>query len=295
MSPTTKEDTMRQFLDKMEADLKIGGYSEGTQRIYLYYAKKYAAYFNRSPEKMGDDEVREFLLHLVTIQKVSRSTLKQARAALMFLYSVTLHRPMVVEWLPTIRKETRLPIILSRSEVALFLKEVRRTKYHAVLTTMYAGGLRIGEACCLRPENIDSKRHVITVRGKGNKERYTMLSPHLLHCLRDYWRRERPSREGWLFPGRTEAGHVGRETVRNVFYKVIRAVGITKKVTPHSLRHSFATHLIESGVDVTVVQALLGHSSILTTQIYTHVSVEQVASTRSPLDLLYIKTPRVLG
>lgn len=122
-----------------------------------------------------------------------------------------------------------------------------------------------------------------------------MLSVRLLDCLRDYWRQERPARDGWLFPGNTRAGHTSPETVRNVFHKVIDAVGITKKVTPHSLRHCFATHLIESGTDVTVVQALLGHSSILTTQIYTHVSVEQIASTRSPFDLLGTKSARVLG
>ncbi len=279
---------MGQLREKMEADLKIGGYSEGTQRIYLYYAKKYAAYFQRSPEEMGEDEVREFLLHLVTEQTVSRSTLKQVRAALKFLYGVTLNRPVEVEWLPTIRKQRRLPVILSSTEVVSFLTAVQATKYRAVLTSIYAGGLRISEACRLLPGDIDSDRKVITVRGKGDKERYTMLSARLLDCLRDYWKQERPRRDGWLFPGGTKAGHASPETIRNVFHKVVTAVGITKKVTPHSLRHSFATHLIESGVDVTVVQALLGHSSILTTQIYTHVSVEQIASTRSPLDLLDI-------
>lgn len=279
---------MGQLRDKMEADLKIGGYSEETQRIYLYYAKKYAAYFQRSPEEMGEDEVREFLLHLVTEELVSRNTLKQVRAAVKFLYSVTLHRPVEVDWLPTIRKQKRLPVILSSTEVASFLTAIQATKYRAVLTAIYAGGLRISEACRLRPGDIDSKRKVITIRGKGDKERYTMLSSRLLDCLRDYWRRERPSRDGWLFPGGTKAGHASPDTIRTVFHKVIAGVGITKKVTPHSLRHSFATHLIESGVDVTVVQALLGHSSILTTQIYTHISVEQIASTRSPLDLLDI-------
>jgi len=279
---------MGQLRDKMEADLKLGRYSEATQRIYLYYAKKYAAHFHRSPEEMGEDEVREFLLYLVTEQKISRNTFKQARAAVKFLYSVTLHRPVEVEWLPAIRKQKRLPVILSSSEVASFLKAVQKTKYHALLTTIYAGGLRISEACRLRSSDIDSKRKVITVHGKGDKERYTMLSSHLLECLRDYWRRERPSRDGWLFPGGTKEGHASPETIRRVFHKVVAAAGITKKVTPHSLRHSFATHLIESGVDVTVVQALLGHDSLSTTQIYTHVSVEQIASTRSPLDLLDI-------
>ncbi len=286
---------MGQLREKMEADLKIGGYSEGTQRIYLYYAKKYAAYFQRSPSEMGADEVRKFLLHFVDEQAASRSTIKQVRAALKFLYAVTLNRPVEVEWLPVPRKQKRLPVILSGTEVATFLDGVKRIKYRVILTTIYASGMRISEACRLRPTDIDSKRMVITVRGKGDKERYTMLSTRLLDCLRDYWRQERPARDGWLFPGGTEAGHASKATTRIVFHKVIDSVGITKKVTPHSLRHSFATHLIESGVDVTVVQALLGHNSILTTQIYTHVSTEQIASTRSPLDLLGTKPARVFG
>ena len=286
---------MGQLREKMKADLKIGCYSQSTQRIYLYYAHKYAAYFKRSPAKIGADEVRRFLLHLVEERAVSRSTLKQVRAALKFLYVVTLNRPVEVEWLPTTRKQRYLPVILSGTEVASFLAAIRGEKYRAVLTTIYAGGLRISEACRLRPGDIDSKRMVITIRGKGGKERLTMLSARLLACLRNYWKQERPARDGWLFPGRTKEGHASPETTRKVFHKVIAAAGITKKVTPHTLRHSFATHLIESGVDVTVVQALLGHSSILTTQIYTHVSTEQIASTRSPYDLLGTPAARPLG
>ena len=286
---------MGQLREKMEADLKIGGYSEGTQRIYIYYAQKYADYFDGSPAKLGADEVRRFLLHFVEERGVSKSTLKQVRAALKFLYTVTLNRPVEVEWLPPMRNQKRLPVILSGTEVASFLAAIRREKYRAVLTTIYAGGLRISEACRLCPRDIDSRRMVITVRGKGDKERQTMLSKRLLACLRDYWRQERPNKDGWLFPGGTKAGHASAETTRRVFHKVVAAVGIDKKVTPHSLRHAFATHLIESGTDVTVVQALLGHSSILTTQIYTHVSMEQIASTRSPYDLLGTPAARPLG
>ncbi len=286
---------MGQLREKMEADLKIGGYSEGTRRIYLYYAEKFAAHFRRSPAEMGAEEVRRFLLYQVEERALSRSTLKQVRAALKFLYTVTLNRPVVVAWLPPARKQRRQPVILSGSEVASFLDAVRKEKYRAVLTTIYAAGLRISEACCLRPGDIDSKRMVITVRGKGDKERLTMLSDRLLACLRGYWRRERPAGDGWLFPGGTKAGHASPVTTRKVFHKAAAAVGITKKVTPHSLRHSFATHLIESGTDVTVVQVLLGHRSILTTQIYTHVSADQIASTRSPYDLLGTPAARSLG
>jgi integrase/recombinase XerD len=286
---------MGQLRDKMEADLKIGGYSLSTQSIYLFYAQMFASHFNRSPVKMGADEVREFLLYFVNDRVCSRSTLKQVRAALMFLYSVTLNRPVEVEWLPVPREQKRLPVVLSGTEVSSFLAAVHMEKYRAILTATYAGGLRISEACRLRPSDIDSKRMVITVRGKGGKERQTMLSVRLLDCLREYWEHARPARDGWLFPGSTKAGHASPKTSRNVFHKAVGAAGITKKVTPHSLRHSFATHLLESGVDVTVVQALLGHSSLLTTLIYTHVSVEQIARTRSPYDLLGTPAGQVFG
>ena len=286
---------MGQLREKMEADLKIGGYSQSTQRIYIYYAQRYADYFGGSVSRTGADEVRRFLLHCVEKRKVSMSTLKQVRAALKFLYAVTLNRPVEVEWLPPIRDRKRLPVILSGTEVASFLAAIRQEKYRAILTTIYAGGLRISEACHLRPGDIDSKRMVITIRGKGGKERLTMLSARLLACLRGYWKRERPAKDGWLFSGDTRAGHASPETTRKIFHKVIAAVGITKKATPHTLRHAFSTHLIESGTDVTVVQALLGHSSILTTQIYTHVSTEQIARTRSPYDLLDTPAARLLG
>ena len=285
---------MGQLREKMEADLKIGRYSEKTQQIYVYYAQKFADYFEKSPAKMGADEVRQFLLYYVEERKVSRSTLKQTRAALKFLYAVTLNRPIEVEWLPVPRQEKRLPVVLSGTEVFAILNAIRKPKYHAILTTVYAGGLRISEACCLHPTDIDSKRMVITIRGKGDKERLTMLSGRLLCYLRAYWRSERPRGE-WLFPGFTKAGHASPKTVWGVFHNVINDVGITKKVSPHSLRHAFATHLIESGVDVTVVQALLGHNSILTTQIYTHVSMGQIASTPSPLDILGTPAAHIFG
>lgn len=286
---------MGELREKMEADLKIGRYSESTRKVYLSYAQKYVDYFdNCSPCKMGADEVRRFLLHCVEERKFSMSALKQARAAVKFLYAVTLNRPVEVEWLPVPRQEKRLPVVLSGTEVAALLKGIRKLKYRAIFTTCYAGGLRSSEVCCLRPTDIDSKRMVITVRGKGDKVRQTMLSGRLLCCLRDYWRSECPKGD-WLFPGSTKAGHASPKSAWRVFHNVIDEIGITKKVSPHSLRHAFATHLIESGADISVVQALLGHNSIVTTQIYTHVSVAKIANTRSPFDMLGTKSARILG
>lgn len=285
---------MGQLHDRMEADLKIGGYSPSTRKIYLLYARKFARHFMRSPAKMGADEVRQFLVHLLEQIRVSRSTMRQARSALRFLYMVTLNRPVEVEWLPTPRRQKHLPQVLSGSEVATLLDTVRRVKYRMIFSAMYGAGLRISEACRLRPEDIDSKRMVIRVIGKGGKERTTLLSLRLLHELRAYWRRARPS-GAWLFPGASHAGHASTDTTRKVFHKAKEAAGITKRVTPHVLRHSFATHLIDTGVDVTVVQALLGHSSLQTTGIYTHTSVQVIARTRSPLDLLGSPDSAILG
>ena len=285
---------MGQLRDQMEADLKIAGYSLSTRTTYLFYARKFAAYFMRSPAEMGADEVRQFLLHLIEERKASRETIRQVRAALRFLYAVTLDRPVEVEWVPVPRRQKRLPVILSGTEVVALLDAVRGPHYRAILMTMYAAGLRISEACRLRREQIDSKRGAIRIPGKGGTERYTLLSDRLLAHLRDYWRHAQPPGD-WLFPGRTRDGHVSKETTRKVFRQAVLAAGITKKVTPHSLRRSFATHLIDTGTDVTVVQALLGHRSLRATQVYVHTSVEQIARARSPLDLIGTPDGRILG
>lgn len=287
---------MGQLYDRMEADLKIGRYRASTRKIYLLYARKFAEHFWRSPAEMGADQVREFLLHLIEHQRASRETIRQVRSALRFLYAVTLNRPTEVNWLPVPRKEKRLPVVLSGSEVAALFTAVRQVWCRTLLMTMYAGGLRIGEACHLLPQEIDSKRMLIRVRrGKGGADRYTLLSQHLLHCLRDYWRHHRPNLNGYLFPAATQLGHACPETVRKVFRKALVDANIKKRVTPHVLRHCFATHLLECGVDVTVVQALLGHRSLRTTENYTHISTEHIATVRSPLDVLGTPDSKILG
>lgn len=286
---------MGQLRDRMQADLKIGGYSPSTQKVYLLYARQFAAHFMRSPAEMGADEVRQFLLHRLEERKISRETLRQVRSALRFLYGVTLNRPIEVEWLPPPRRQKPLPVVLSGSEVLALLEAVQLLNHRAILMSMYGGGLRISEACRLRVEDIDSKRMLIHIRnGKGAIDRYTFLAERLLHDLRDYWRHTRPS-SGWMFPGRTASRHLSTESVRKVFRKATVAAGIKKAVTPHVLRHSFATHLLESGTDVTVVQAVLGHRSLRTTEVYTHISLEHIARTRSPLDVLGTPTASILG
>jgi len=284
---------MGQLRDRMEADLDLGGYSPCTRKIYVLYAAQFAKHFHRSPDDMGENEIKAFLLHLVEVRQVSRETYRQARAALAFLYGVTLKRPVEMEHLPVRRHPRRLPIVLSGTEVALLFEAVRNDKYRMILMAMYGAGLRIREACELRPESIDARRRLLRIRGKGQRERYTLLSDRLLQELRAYWRRQRP--DGWLFPGRRFQLPLTGDAVRLVFKRALKTAGIRKDVTPHVLRHSFATHLLETGTDISVVQALLGHGSLRSTATYAHVRVANAANLRSPLDLLGTPAGRVLG
>jgi integrase/recombinase XerD len=291
----SKENAMGQLRDRMEEDLKLGGYSPSTRKIYLLYSRLFSKYHMRSPAEMGEKEIREYLLHLVEERGVSRETYRQVRAALTFLYAVTLRRAVEVAHLPVRRKQHRLPVVLSGTEVSTLLEAITSLKYQSVIMAIYAGGLRISEACKLRPEEIDSKRMVIHVRaGKGGRDRYTVLSTRLLVSLRAYWRACCPTGD-WLFPGQDVEKHVCPETVRTVFKKALASSGIKKDVTPHTLRHCFATHLIEIGTDVTVIQALLGHGSIRATEVYTHISLDLIARTPSPLDILDTPAASVMG
>ena len=280
--------------DQMDADLRIGNYSPSTGERYLYYATQFAAFHKRSPEKMGRDEVREWLLHLIEGKGYSASSVKIARAAVLFLYRVTLGRELELASIPVPRQGRRIPVVLSGREVQHLLDQVEKPKYRAIMMAMYGGGLRISEACGLRPEHIDSKRMLICFCGKGDKERCTLLSQRLLECLRDYWRHERPD-NGWMFPGRGKQGHISRKTVHDVFVKVVKSADFTKRVTPHTLRHSYATHLQELGVPLTVIQKLLGHSQMRTTEIYVHTSRGLLARTQSPLDVLGTPAAKILG
>jgi len=192
------------------------------------------------------------------------------------------------------RRDHRLPVVLSGTEVARIFAAIESVKYRTLLMALYAGGLRISEGCNLLPTDIDSKRMLIHVRaGKGGRDRYTILSQRLLEQLRDYYRQERP--ETWLFPGGTKAGTVSDNTVRKAFKQAREAAGVKKLATPHALRHSFATHLLECGVDITVIRTLLGHGSLRATECYTRVSLQHLRRVRSPLDVLGTLDGAVLG
>lgn len=277
---------MGQLRDRMEQDLILRGLRPGTRRIYLLYCARFAAFFKRSPEQLGEREIRQFLLHHIQVLQRSHDSYRQVRAALKFLYTVTLKRPWEVEHIPVPKRpHPRLPQVLNAQELTALFDALQSPKYRAVLMTCYAAGLRISEACRLRVADIDSQRMVLRVRdGKGGKERLTVLSPRLLALLRRYWLIDKPPE--WLFAGQDPAQPVTPDAVRTVFRLACRKAGLEKHCTPHSLRHSFATHLLDAGTDLVLIQALLGHESIQTTSRYTHVSTERLQQTASPLDRL---------
>jgi len=272
--------------DKMETDLKLRNYRPATQAQYLRCAERFAKHYWRSPEDLGAEEVRCYLVHLGEVRGLTAATRKVHCAALKFLYEVTLDRPEVVSSLGWPRVRSKLPVVLSPTDVERLLDHVASIKYRAVTAVLYGAGLRISEACRLEVGDVLSDRRLLRVRdGKGGRDRYTMLSDQLLQSLRKYWRVEQPPGPH-LFPGARPGSAVRPESVRNALAKAAKQAKIRKRVTPHILRHSFATHLHESGVDIRTIQVLLGHRSIRTTQLYSQVSGRVIARTPSPLDRL---------
>jgi site-specific recombinase XerD len=269
----------------MEEDRKLKNYAPATRAEYLRCAKRFAAYHMRSPAELGEREIRDFLLALA-FEHASPETLKMHVAGLKFLYGTTLRRPEEIVALPRPKVPHRLPDILSDTEVDALLGAVEPLLHRAVVMTAYGTGLRIGEACSLHAADVDSRRQLIHVRdGKRARDRYVPLPERLLAFLREYWRQVRPSAP-WLFPGHKPGRPITPHAVRDALARGIRKAGIHKRVTLHSLRHSYATHLLEGGTDIRVIQALLGHASIRSTMRYAQVSRARLAKTKSPLDLL---------
>lgn len=281
-----------QTRDKMASELDLRNYAKSTKDCYLRSAKNFIKHFMQPAEQLGEDEIRTYLLQRMATVKTS--TLRVELAAIRFLYDITLDRPEVVARIPWPKKDTPLPDILSGSEVILLLAAVKSQKHRTILTCAYGAGLRISEACSLRHDDIDSKRMLIKIRNtKGGKDRYVMLADNLLHGLREYFRSVRPPRP-WLFPGHHN-GHIGPNAVRKALRKALKEVSLKKHVTPHTFRHAFATHLLETGTDIRTIQVLLGHGSIRSTQLYTRVSSAHVARTKSPLDNLGTEEGKILG
>jgi integrase/recombinase XerD len=278
--------TLRQQLIQ---ELVLRGYSPKTQEAYVSAVYQLAKYYRRSPDQVSDSEIKDYLFHLAVNKKLSASSRNQATSGLRFFYAHVLLRPVeqVGRVLPRPRQEIHRPQVFAIAELErLFTVGCIHPRHRAFLMTVYGAGLRLNEACHLKAEHIDSARQQIrVVQGKGNKDRYTLLSPRLLQELRGYWKWCRP--QEWLFPSsRDPHKPMLDDTAQRIFYKAVERAGLPNKGGIHSLRHSFATHLLEAGVEITAVQRLLGHSRLSTTAGYLHVRQERLAQIVGPLQLL---------
>ena len=269
---------------RMIEDMKVRNLSPVTQRCYVHAVAKFARYFNRSPDRLGLTDVRTYQIHLAS-SGMSWAGCNVAVCALRFFYGVTLGRSAMVERIPYARKRRQLPVILSADEVVQFLAAVPNLKHRTALMTAYAAGLRVSEVVRLRIADIDSGRMLIRVEpGKGGRDRYVMLSPQLLGMLRGYWRETRPAH--WLFPGHDESRPLDASVLQWACRTARTAAKLGKPVTVHTLRHSFATHLLEAGTDIRTIQVLLGHHDLSTTARYTQVATTTIGNTASPFDRL---------
>jgi integrase/recombinase XerD len=281
---------MGKLRDRMIEEIQLRGYAKGTCTNYVRCVRAFVAYHRRPPEEMGEGEIRQFLMYLYEEKKLGAATRGTHVAAIKFLYEVVLGRPEVVCRIPSPKVGTKLPDILSGSEVVRLLDAIESTKIRAVVMTTYGAGLRISEVCALHVTDIDSRRMVIKVReGKGRRDRYVLLPERVLFMLRRYWVVERPARP-WLFPGRKPGTCISGRSVRQHLSAAAKVAQVHKRVSPHVLRHTFATHLLELGTDLRVIQMLLGHKSIATTVRYTRVTNRLATRTESPVDAL--GTPR---
>jgi len=269
---------------RMLEDMQIRNYSLHTIDGYLRYVAQFAKHFHTSPDRLSPEHIRTYQLHLLHTH-VSESVFIQTVCALRFFYETTLGRPWMVDYIPYPKKPKTLPVILSRDEVKALLLAPRHLKHRAILATLYATGVRVSELCHLRGTDIDSQRMVIRVRqGQGKRDRLVMLSPDLLPLLRRYWKLYQL--QSWLFPGSRVTEPITRMGVAHICHQAGRTAKLTKAIYPHLLRHSFATHLLEAGVDLRRIQLLLGHASLRSTSLYLHVATPALHGTASPLDAL---------
>jgi integrase/recombinase XerD len=283
---------MHRLRDRMDQDLEIRGYSPRTRKIYVDCVGAFIRHFDRPPAQLGPEEIREYQLHLIEERGLSYSYFNQAVCALRFFYNVTLGKGWDVGKLPYQKRERRLPEILSHDEVTTLIAAMRSLRDRAIVMTLYGCGLRLEEVRHLRVEHIDSDRMVVrVVQGKGKKDRYVRLPDALLETLRAYWRQHRP--KSLLFPGADPGHPLTGGAIQDAVRNAAKKAGIRKRVTPHSLRHAFATHHLEQGTNLREIQLLLGHRSLNSTAVYTHVARNTVAAATSPLDGLVGKKGQV--
>jgi integrase/recombinase XerD len=278
---------MTPLRQRMIEDLKIRNYAPRTLETYVDRVAHFARYFGKSPELLGPPHIRQYQVHLLEEVGSSWCVFNQSVCALRFLYQTTLGKDWAIKHIPFPKCPKRLPIVLSVQEVGKLLEAVTDLKHRTELEVMYAAGLRISEAIHLRVLDIDSQRMVFRVdQGKGRKDRYVTLSPTILERLRTYWKAYRPDPEGWLFPGMKPQSPVSAESIRRALSKAKQKAGIKKPVRSHTLRHCFATHLLEAGVDLRTIQILLGHRNLNTTAVYLHVANKSLQKATESSDLL---------
>ena len=270
--------------EKMKKDMELRNFSLRTIESYLGWMKSYTLHYGVSAEKLGDDDIRNFLYYLLKEKKASQASISQAYSALKFFYEKTLGRAWSAEKIPRSKVPKKLPAVLAKEEIQAIFANTQNLKHRAILMTIYSAGLRLREATQLKVTDIDSTRMMIKVRGKGDKERYTLLGQKALDTLRIYWQQYRPCE--CLFPSKTPDRPICGSTVQRAFKQSLHLSGVKKKASVHTLRHSFATHLLEAGTDLFYIQRLMGHTSAKTTAVYLHVTRKDLTKVTSPIDLL---------
>lgn len=276
---------MTQLRQAMINVMQLRNLSESTQQAYLNTIKQLAIYYKRSPDNISGQEAQNYILHLAQDKNLKWSTCNVAVSSIRFFYKNILNKTEENFYLPLSKKEKYLPYILTKDEIKQLFNVTKNPKHHAIFMTVYGAGLRVSEVAHLTVNDIDSRSHVICIhQGKGKKDRYVPLSAHLLTELRHYWKIYKPTH--WLFPGRDIEQPITRHAIQDAFSKVKKKTNIKEPVSIHSLRHAFATHLLESGMDIIYIKQLLGHSSVNTTLRYTHLSKQLISKIKSPLDSL---------
>jgi site-specific recombinase XerD len=272
---------------RMIDDMTARRFKEKVQKDYVRHVKTFAAFLGRSPDTATSEDLRRFQLHMAK-QQIGAPTINSAIAALRFFFIVTLERPDLVRPLRIVSEPRKAPVVLSQEEVARLLEAAPGLKYKAALSVAYGAGLRVSEVANLKVSDIDRERMTLRVeQGKGQRDRYVMLSPRLLELLREWWHAARP--QVWLFPGQNPINPITPRQLNRAVTAAKDLAGISKRVSPHILRHSFATHLLEQGADIRVIQVLLGHAKLETTALYTRVAVSTIRDVESPLERLSLK------
>jgi integrase/recombinase XerD len=273
---------------KARQEMHLRNYSHKTIKAYLSCLRSFVRYHRpRHPRELTEGDIRNYLLHLITEKKHASGTVNQAFNALRLLYVDLYKKPFVIDSLPRPVREKKLPDVLNENEVIRLFSSVKNLKHRTMLMLAYASGLRVSEVVRLRIEDIDGQRGLIHIRdAKGKRDRFTVLPESLRGELLAYWREYKLERSGWLFPGQKSDHHLAERSIQAVAERARKAAGIQKPVSMHTLRHSFATHLLEHGTDLRYIQELLGHRSVRTTEVYTHVSNKVLGKIRSPLDFL---------